>query len=296
VSTLLKGLIFGPNGRPMSPSHTRRRGRIYRYYVTREAIADGYDTCAATSVPAADVEGAVLDHVQKLLAAPELVARTWAAAKREGDDEITEREVTILLADLATVWNELFPTEQARIVQLLVERVDIQESALEVRIRAEGLASLVRRVAAGREEDSGMTEGVETRLDGSTLVVRMPMRFQRRGGRKRIVAPDGSTIVPTNKPQPGGTLVKALARAWRWQRLLNSGVCTSVSEIGDAENTSKSYVSRILRLALLAPDIVEFILAGQAERGLMLESLERPLPASWEEQRTLLKPRALCLP
>jgi site-specific DNA recombinase len=110
--------------------------------VTREAIADGYDTCAVTSVPAADVEGAVLDHVQKLLAAPELVARTWGTAKGE-DDGITEREVTILLADFATVWNELFPAEQARIIQLLVERVDVQEDALEVRIRAEGLASLV---------------------------------------------------------------------------------------------------------------------------------------------------------
>jgi site-specific DNA recombinase len=89
----LKGLIFGPHGRPMTPSHTRRRGRIYRYYVTREAIADGYDSCSVTSAPAADVEGAVLDHVQKVLAAPELVARTWAAAKREGEDDITEREV-----------------------------------------------------------------------------------------------------------------------------------------------------------------------------------------------------------
>ena len=142
VPAPLKGLIYGPNGRPMSPSHTRRRGRIYRYYVSREAIADGYDTCAVTSVPAVDVEGAVLDHVQKLLAAPELIARTWATAKREGE-EITEREVTTLLADFATVWNELFPAEQARIVQLLVERVDVQEDALEVRIRAEGLVSLV---------------------------------------------------------------------------------------------------------------------------------------------------------
>jgi DNA invertase Pin-like site-specific DNA recombinase len=142
VPALLKGLIFGPNGRPMSPSHTRRRGRIYRYYVSREAIADGYDSCAVTSVPAADVEGAVLDHVQRLLAAPELIARTWVTAKREGE-EITEREVTVLLADFATVWSELFPAEQARIVQLLVERVDVKEDALEVRIRAEGLASLV---------------------------------------------------------------------------------------------------------------------------------------------------------
>jgi site-specific DNA recombinase len=104
---------------------------------------DECDSCAVTSVPAADVEGAVLDHVRRLLLAPELVARTWAAAKRDGEDEITEREVTVLLADFATVWNELFPDEQARIVQLLVERVDVQEDALEVRIRASGLPSLV---------------------------------------------------------------------------------------------------------------------------------------------------------
>jgi hypothetical protein len=64
--------------------------------VSREAIADGYDTCPLTSVPAADVDGAVLDHVEKLLAAPDRVARTCAAAKRESEDEITEREITVL--------------------------------------------------------------------------------------------------------------------------------------------------------------------------------------------------------
>src|ERR687897_785991 len=111
-----------------------------------------------------------------------------------------------------------------------------------------------------------MRKGVEVKLDGETLVVRIPMRFQRRGGRKRIVAPDGSEIVRSSKPQPHGTLVKALARAWRWQRMLDEGVYTSVSEIGDAENISKSYVSRILRMA---------------EQSLMLDKLERPLPASW---------------
>jgi hypothetical protein len=63
--------------------------------------------------------------------------------KREGEDKITERQVTMLLAGFATLWNELFPAEQARIVQLLVERVELQEDALELRIRAEGLASLV---------------------------------------------------------------------------------------------------------------------------------------------------------
>jgi hypothetical protein len=81
--------------------------------------------------------------------------RTWSAAKREGEDEITEREVTALLADFAAVWSELFLAEQARIVQLLVERVDLQEDALEVRIRAEGLASLVAELRQGERMAAG---------------------------------------------------------------------------------------------------------------------------------------------
>jgi hypothetical protein len=103
-----------------------------------------------------------------------------------------------------------------------------------------------------------------------------------------VLAPDGSEIVPTSKPQPDGTLVKALARAWRWQRLLDGGVYSSVTKIGDAKNISKSYVSRILRLALLAPGIVDAILAGRTDEGMMLEQLERPLPASWQEQRATI--------
>jgi hypothetical protein len=78
---------------------------------------------------------------------------------------------------------------------------------------------------------------------------------------------DGTEIVPPTKPQPDGTLVKGVARARRWRRMLDEGVYTTGSEIGDAENISKSYISRILRLALLAPDLVESILAGQDGSG-----------------------------
>jgi hypothetical protein len=131
-----------------------------------------------------------------------------------------------------------------------------------------------------------MMPDVEAKLEGTTLVVRIPMRFQRRGGRKRIVAPDGSELTPASKPQPDGTLVKALARAWRWQRMLDGGFYASVSDIGDAENISKSYVSRILRLTLLAPDIVEAILDGGLTAG--LAALLRPSPVDWEKQRRTL--------
>jgi hypothetical protein len=128
-----------------------------------------------------------------------------------------------------------------------------------------------------------MIQSAETRLDGHTLVVRIPMRFQRRGGRKRIVAPDGSAIVPSSKPQPDGTLIKALARAWRWQRMLDEGRFASVRDLAEAERVSLSYTSRILRLTLLAPDIVERSLDGRA--ALQLAELMKPFPAAWERQR-----------
>lgn len=131
-------------------------------------------------------------------------------------------------------------------------------------------------------------KGVESRLDGNTLVVRIPMLFQRRGGRKRIVAPDGSELAPSSKSQPDGALLKALARAWRWQRLLDGGVYSSVTEISEAEKINKSYISRILRLAVLAPEIVETVLEGRANQALMLEGLGRPLPMDWKEQRNHL--------
>ena len=130
--------------------------------------------------------------------------------------------------------------------------------------------------------------GVQTRLESTTLVVRIPMRFQRRGGRKRIVAPDGSAFVPTSKPQPDGTLVKALARAWRWQRLLDQSVYRSIRHIADDERINASYVSCMLRLALLAPDIIERIIAGGMGDDVILERLKKSPAASWDEQRRIL--------
>jgi hypothetical protein len=109
----------------------------------------------------------------------------------------------------------------------------------------------------------------EVRLssDGSTITVFVPMAWRRRGGRKVIVAPPGcDDWAPPARID--STLIKALARAHRWQRLLESGEYGTLAEMADAERISRSYVSRILRLTLLAPDIVERILDGRPTAGL----------------------------
>jgi hypothetical protein len=112
------------------------------------------------------------------------------------------------------------------------------------------------------------------------------MRFQRQGGRKRIVAPDGSELAPATKPQPNGAVIKALARAWRWQQMLERGEYGTLAELADAERISRSYLCRVLRLTLLAPDIVERILDGRPTAG--LAHFLKPFPIEWEKQRNQL--------
>ena len=121
--------------------------------------------------------------------------------------------------------------------------------------------------------------------DCKTIIVRIPMKFRRRGGRKLIIAPDGGDAWMPSKPRRDDTLIKALARAHRWKRMLESGEHNSIADLAEAEKINKSYLSRILRLTLLAPDIVESILDGRQPKGLALADFMEPFPVEWERQR-----------
>ena len=124
--------------------------------------------------------------------------------------------------------------------------------------------------------------------DGATLTVFIPLTFTPRGGRKLVVSPDGVPAWAGSGSRVDDTLVKALGRAFRWRRLLETGVHGTIDEIARAEGINNSYVSRILRLTLLAPDIVEAILDGRQPPALTLARLMKPFPVEWEEQRARL--------
>jgi DNA invertase Pin-like site-specific DNA recombinase len=143
---LLKGLIFGAGGAPMTPTHTRKRGRLYRYYIATTALRCGIpDTNPIRRIPAADIESAVLEQIKLMVRSPEIVATTWRAVKKQVGG-LTERQVREHLHGFLDVWNELFPVEQARIVQLLVDRVEVSTTGAVITLRTEGLASLVREL------------------------------------------------------------------------------------------------------------------------------------------------------
>ncbi|KAA2234760.1 hypothetical protein F0L46_23005 [Salinarimonas soli] len=125
--------------------------------------------------------------------------------------------------------------------------------------------------------------------DERLVRVEVALLFKRRGGRKRVVVPDGAPVWAPLPSRVDSTLVKALARAHRWQGLLESGVYGTIEELARAERINPSYLARVLRLSLLAPGIVEAILDGRHIRErLTLEKLMKPLPVEWHRQMVAL--------
>ena len=120
--------------------------------------------------------------------------------------------------------------------------------------------------------------------DDRTVTVRIPLVFRKHGGRKAVISPDGQARTP-GEPLVDRALVRALARAFRWQRLLDEGKHATFDELAKAEGVSQSHVSRMLRLTLLAPNLVEAIMAGRQPDGIRLEELLAGFPDSWDRQR-----------
>jgi hypothetical protein len=133
-----------------------------------------------------------------------------------------------------------------------------------------------------------MSGAVLVSADNKTVIVRVPLRHRRRGGRKLMVA-TGQTPIRAAMIETDETILKALGRAYRWKRLLESGEFASIGDLAAAEKINHSYIRRILRLTLLSPAVTEAILDGKLPRYLQLESLLRPLPDYWAEQADLVR-------
>jgi hypothetical protein len=123
-------------------------------------------------------------------------------------------------------------------------------------------------------------------LEVDTLTIRIPMRLQRRGGRKLIMTPEGAAA-PARKPSRDETLVKALLRAHHWRRKIESGQANSITDLAEQEGVTDAYVCRLLPLTCLASDILEMILSGRQPKGLRLAEMLGNRSVTWEEQRVI---------
>ena len=272
---LLKGLIFGPTGAAMSPTHTRKGNRLYRYYVSQDVLKHGRDACPIGRVPAAEIEAAVIDQLRGIFRQPEIIIGTWRAARAEQDD-VTEDEAREALTQLDPLWDELFPAEQARIVQLLVERVDVHDAGHRRAVPHER-----HRCARPRNREEGrMME------DDRTVTVRIPLVFKKHGGRKTVISPDGARLGADRAARRSALWSGRSRGPFAGRRMLDEGVYATFDELAKAEHVSQSYVSRVLRLTLLAPDLIEAILDGRQPAALQLDELLESSPLDWAGQKT----------
>ena len=117
-----------------------------------------------------------------------------------------------------------------------------------------------------------------------TMTLHVPFRLVKRGGRKEMQLPEGAAQLR----KPDSALIKALARAFRWKRMLESGEFMTLAELADREGIAPSYITRVLRLTQLEPGIIEAVLDGRQPADLTLETLREPAPAQWQEQMSWL--------
>ena len=280
--SLLAGLLFDDRGHRLTPIHTIRRGKRYRYYVSQAVLqkqpAQQGRVCR---IPALEIE----QHVTRRL-------ETWLAAGRELLDQLAlpsddTAARTAWLAG-AKAWRDLGTREPAQIRAFLlatVRRVTVEETAVQLALSRSGLCTVLLR---GEDIPSTMLTRRRGQEDQDDLMqVSISVRLTRCGGGIRLIVPAGESG-GQQMARPNVALIKAVARAHVWYERLLSGEATSLRAIAREHGVIPRYVRRILRCAFLAPDLVEAILQGRQPPELTLDRLCKNLPVDWGAQREAL--------
>ena len=137
-TAMLKGLLVDSEGIALVPTHTRRRGKLHRYYISNQALKLGYEEAPFPPVPAESLEAIVLETVRELLITPETLYTTWKIAQQT-EHPLTEEQVSTGLNTLGDIWRELFPEEQARLMELMVQKIEVSKEAISLDLHSEGV-------------------------------------------------------------------------------------------------------------------------------------------------------------
>jgi hypothetical protein len=263
----LIGRLVDENGDGLTPSHARKGDRKYRYYVSRNFPAQGLaPSRVGWRLPARELEDRVAAAIREMLDDESSVLE--AAQKTTHDSGRIER-----VLHAARSWSRLLQSEaeQTSAIAALVDRVEL---------KSDGIMVSIKLPIAGAEKSPAQVP------DQVAIARSFPMQLKRRGVELRMIVGDhnrSAAIVDLS-------LLKAVARAHRWFDEISTGKARSLAAIAAREGLSVRYVGRLIRLAFLAPDIVESIVEGRQPTTLTAEALTRriELPLSWCSQRTAL--------
>jgi hypothetical protein len=280
-SSLVGLLHDGISGDRMTPTHAVKAGRQYRYYVSHALITGSRDAArAGRRVPAGDVERLVAERLCQFLASE---TEVFAALRPTTPDAAMQRGLLDRAAGLARGCAALSEPQRRTSLRDLLGRVELHVDRLDLHLLPSRLADLLRGEADGAGQSD--PSGTEAR---SPLILSLPVTLRRAGREMALVVGAEPGAPPTPDPALLRLLLKARAL---WAALLGGGVA-GLGELAARECMSGSYATRLVRLAFLAPDLLEAILDGRQPEGLtatrLLQECRRGLPPDWREQRTLL--------
>ncbi len=274
--SLLAGLIYDDHGQRMTPSHANKRGTRYRYYVS-QALVRGNRRSAprARRVPAGDVERLVEERLTAFL---KNQGEIFDACEPLFDDVNKRQEVVNRAADLAARWPDLAPTTKRRIFERLVNRIDLTQETLEIRIAPGRLLEILW------EEDNPGTFEPALWDNELTITFTVPAHLKRAGMETRLLieGTDGSA-----RKSPDRSMLRLLSQAHRFHEMVMHGRGRTMAELAVEAGVGGSYFTRILRLSFLAPEVVKTILRNRHPLELTAKTLagDTRLPIAWEEQR-----------
>jgi hypothetical protein len=155
VPFLLKGIVFGKDGRALTTSSSvkKKSGRRYRYYLSTRDTKEFAGASGLPRIPAAELEAAVVNQIRSLLQSPPVMQKT-AAITRQLGDPVDEAQVTVAMMQIDKVWDQLFPDEQSRIIRLLVEKVIVTPDSIDVRLRSNGIERLALEITDSAREEA----------------------------------------------------------------------------------------------------------------------------------------------
>jgi hypothetical protein len=277
--SLLAGLIYDDSGQRMTPSHANKKGTRYRYYVS-QALVRGNRRSAprARRIPAGDVERLVEERLTAFL---KNQGEIFDAVEPLYDDVNKRQGVVGLAADLATRWPDLEPTTKRKIFGRLVNRIDLTQETLEIRIAPGRLLEIL-----WAEDNPGTFEPAlwDNEL---TITFTVPAHLKRAGLETKLLieGADGSA-----RKSPDRSLLRLLSQAHLFHEMVMHSRGRTMAELAVEAGVGGSYFTRILRLSFLAPEVVKAILRDRHPLELTAKKLagDTRLPIAWEEQRARL--------
>ena len=272
--SLLSGLIFDEDGSRYTPSHAVKGGKRYRYYVSRKIIhGQSAASTQPSRIPARELEQLVLTELRSFFGSADRVSATLGQAD---EDLETIRALVDAAQQLAKALAGDSTSGLREMLAGIVVRITIQRDSIEVHVSKEGTRARLLNQEGILGHDS----------EGQPLVLTIAMKLKRCGGEMRLIIPGWAAIDP--RRQPVSSLVKAVSRASDWVRRMEGGECKHQRDLAKATKLEPRYINSILRVAFLAPEIVEAIIDGRQPPSLTLGSLTGVLPVSWQQQKKLI--------